>query len=358
MAIWSDDKKNKEMTETIISGISSTVADSITKTMQPVFTELADIMREALLQGRTEQNKAAADMAESIRGMKVIMEQMTGAMQNMQTVANSQQDILARLAEVQRAQEQTQKSLTTECETAFSGVRDIQNKLSNLYDGIGNGATALVAREEGVVKNQAKVLDKAVADIEKLQEALTKDYGAVFEELTKSVATLNDFSKTLEGVSKEMSSSLTTYRHDMDQTLTTYREGLDRTLTTYRDGMDRSISTYKQGIDETLKTYRDGIDNSMSSYKQGIDSSMSSYKQGIDDTLSTYRDGTDKTVETIRKSMDEACEKLKTNIEGTVRDTFAVIDKELAQATETLGKTTEEVNEAAARLPKAIRGLA
>lgn len=292
MAIWSDDKKNKEMAEAIISGISSTVADSITKTMQPVFAELAGIMKEALLESKSEQNKAAADMAESIKGMKAIMESMTKTMQQMETISASEQSILNSLTEVQRAQEQTQKSLTTECETAFNGVRDIQNKLSNLYDGIGNGATALVAREEGVVKNQAKVLDKAVADIEKLQEALTKDYGSVFEELTKSVSTLNDFSHVMENVSKDIRETLTIYRNDMDQTLTTYREGLDRTLTTFRDGIDGSIKAYKEGI------------------------------------------------------------------EGTVRDTFAIIDNELAEATKTLGRTTEEINEAAARLPKAIRGLA
>lgn len=347
MAIWSDDKKNKEMAEAIISGISSTVADSITKTMQPVFAELAGIMKEALLESKSEQNKAAADMAESIKGMKAIMESMTKTMQQMETISASEQSILNSLAEVQRAQEQTQKSLTTECETAFNGVRDIQNKLSNLYDGIGNGATALVAREEGVVKNQAKVLDKAVADIEKLQDALTKDYGSVFEELSKSVSTLNDFSHVMENVSKDIRETLTIYRNDMDQTLTTYREGLDRTLTTFRDGIDGS-----------MKAYKEGIDGSMNSYKQGIDDSLSTYQAGMTETMTSYREGTDKTVATIQKSMEDACKALTANIEGTVRDTFAVIDNELAEATKTLGRTTEEINEAAARLPKAIRGLA
>ena len=41
----------------------------------------------------------------------------------------------------------------------------------------------------------------------------------------------------------------------------------------------------------------------------------------------------------------------------TINDIFALLDKQLADVATTLGKTTEEINEAAARLPKALRGL-
>ena len=47
----------------------------------------------------------------------------------------------------------------------------------------------------------------------------------------------------------------------------------------------------------------------------------------------------------------------KAGIQNSVSDTFKIIDEQLAKAAGTLGTSANDIAEAAAKIPKAIRGL-
>lgn len=313
MAIWGDDKKTKEMTEAIVEGISETMAASITKTMQPLFTSLIGEIRGALSESKDQQAKASAEMADAMRGMKTVMDSVTSGIAAMQKFADGQQMLVERLAELQKQQTETQKSLTQECESAFNGVRDTQNKLSALYDSIGNGATALVAREEGVVKNQKKVIDTMTEDLLNLQGKwtdnfnkanveLTGRYEKMFSQMDSTITALKNYSNALSGATTSLNTAFDQFAAKMTTSLDSFRTGIDTTLTTLTTDVNKTMTEYNTGITS-------GFD--------GFTSKM----------------------------------------QTSVSDTFAAIDQQLGAAVETLGKTTEEINEAALKIPKAMRGL-
>lgn len=291
MAIFGDDRKTKEMSAEIASGISEIIADSIAKTMQPVFEALTGKIEQSLTATQTQQQKAAADMAETIRGLEKLTEAYASAMQTMQQTAAKQQEMIASIGELVNRQADTQKSLTQECENVFAGVRDTQNKLASLYSDIGSGATALVAREEGVVKNQKKVLDKAAEDLIALQEKWTQNFGRANDSLT---ANYDRMFKQLEAASASVEK--------------------------YASALDASTAALS-------KAYAD--------FEADMGKGNTSYRASLEESTQAH------------------IKMLNESVEGT----FSLIDKQLAAAVESLGKTANEIAEAAQRLPKAIRGL-
>ena len=354
MAIFGDDsKKTKEMTDAIVEGISATIADSVTKAMQPVFTELAGELKNALGESKAQQAQASADLAEAVRGMQKLMEGMAAGMQTLQKVTDSQQAVLERLAEVQKAQEATQKSLTKECEEVFGGIREAQQKLASTYDDITKGSTALVAREEGVVKTQKQVLDKATEDLLSLQTkwtdnvtkanaGLTSTYDKMFKEMESTIASLKTYTDTLGAAGTAMNTACDTFSKKLDDTLT----GFDTRLGGALDGFASKTGEALTGFDTRLGGALDGFnsktDSTLTGFGTKTGAAFDAFSKQLDSTLT---------------DMNKGFDTFSNRMEGAVSGTFDNIDKQLGSAVSTLGKTTEEINEAVAKIPKALRGL-
>jgi ABC-type transporter Mla subunit MlaD len=103
------------------------------------------------------------------------------------------------------------------------------------------------------------------------------------------------------------------------------------------DSMSGSLET----LSDIIAKLEAGV-NAMQSCAAAMDTSAKS----MEAQLTKYNQG-----------LSDGMDSFKAGIQNSVSDTFKIIDEQLAQAAGTLGTSANDIAEAAAKIPKAIRGL-
>ena len=307
MGIWGDDKdKNASVSEAVAAGIKEAmgpVIEGILKMSEDTLNtameaqkKSASEMAEAFLSALTKQTDAVytdllSNLNESVKLQRELNDTLKSEIAELKAIAEMQKEtavlskeaadsLKAGAADVNNTLKTTAgevagilgenaKEMRAAAESTFSGIRDAQIKISNVYENMSDSATALVSREDKIVKNQKELLDEAAEKLLNLQKDWTENFTKCEQTLSGSYAAIF--------------------------------EKLDKTT-------------------ESVKAYGSALDAATESLKTGVASYNESINSGI-------------------------------------KETFAVMDGEAAKLAKTLTETGQQIADAAANIPKALRGL-
>ena len=163
-------------------------------------------------------------------------------------------------------------------------------------------------------------------------------------------------SDKMNGLTTDTVNSLKTVYDDISKSLKNISEGQAENLKDLHD-----VLTH---LDAYNKEQRDILSNHQSSWAENYVKADEEVNKNSEELLTQMTRYT-KSMTTYTVALNEVSDSMKIQLHAfeeqlakTVNDIFEVLDRQLAEVAETLGKTTEEINAAAERLPKALRGLA
>lgn len=328
MAIFNgDDKKgNQQLVDQIVSGISETISRAISDSLAPVFTVFAANVKKSLDSANERQANSVEEMT------TVFMDRLE------KCTKSSFQDIsdtAAQSAAAMKTCMEGETELVRSIKDAVSEMKEISASQKGVLEEMKGATTGL----QGCITKAAEDMEKAVRDAAEGMKAVTIGV-----------------SDKMNGLTTDTVNSLKTVYDDISKSLKNISEGQAENLKDLHD-----VLTH---LDAYNKEQRDILSNHQSSWAENYIKADEEVNKNSEELLTQMTRYT-KSMTTYTVALNEVSDSMKIQLPAfeeqlakTVNDIFEVLDRQLAEVAETLGKTTEEINAAAERLPKALRGLA
>ncbi|MCQ2495759.1 MAG: hypothetical protein MJ131_04115 [Lachnospiraceae bacterium] len=328
MAIFnSDDKKgNQQLAEQVVSGISETISRAISDSLAPVFTVFAANVKKSLDSANDRQANSVEEMTAAF--MDRLESSTKGSFQSIS-------DTAAQSAAAMKTCMEGEAELVASIKSAVSEMKEISAA-------------------------QKSVLDEMKTATSELKECIA----TAASEMKEAVTAASDGMKYVTtGVSDKMN-ALTT---DTVNSLKTVYDDISKSLKNISEGQSENLKDLHgvlMHLDEFNQEQKAILSNHQSSWAANYVKADEEVNKNSEELLTQMTRYT-KSMTTYTVALNEVSDSMKIQLPAfeeqlakTVNDIFAVLDKQLAEVAETLGKTTEEINAAADRLPKALRGLA
>ncbi|MBR6395677.1 MAG: hypothetical protein IKS09_01780, partial [Lachnospiraceae bacterium] len=361
MGLWGDDKdKNAQVSEAVAAGIE--------KAMGPVMERLTAMAAESLNAALEAQKNSAKEMSDAfLAGLKgetdnVYKELLSALSENAKTqgellakikeetdelkeVAKLQAEAAADAKEAKEGLVAAAREMKTSAESAFAGIKDALGTISAVYERSSDTLTELVSKEDKIVAEQKEVFANAAKDIlaaqEKWTESFTKcenelarDYTGLFESLNRTIQSVESYSQALA----ESSESL---KNASEQTLTALKESSQAANAAFTESTQKNT----EALANTIKASNDTLTESIKASNAALTESVKATKDALTETVST-----------LTESLKSENASYKASLDAGIKETFKVFDEESAKLAETLSKTGQEIADAAANIPKALRG--
>ena len=332
MAIFGSDKQTvAQMTADITDGISATIAESVTKAMEPVFEKLAGEISKSLGETRAAQNAAAEALAANIAKLEECVGGLSGAAAELNKSLAEQKQMLTQLAETQKTQGENQAQLAQECEKTLKSTQEIQSQIKETTAEFTGVVKENIGEFSSTIKGNIEEFNSSVkGNIEQFDGAVKTNIDSYGNEIKSSI---ENFEKSRMQASEDMNRQLSQF----DENAKKISEIQSAWLQNIEKADAKLAGDYEARIERLTKS-TEVLEN----YSKAVDAAAKSLESG----LAQYNSGMDKGVEDFEKK-----------VLATVSETFGLIDKQLAAAAESLGKTANEIAESAEKIPKAIRGL-
>jgi len=328
MAIFNDAKSgnnNQQMAEQVVAGISETVSRAIQDALTPVFTVFAANVKKSL--------EVSKDL---------------------------QADAIGRLTQafMDRLEESTQSTFQDLSRSAVEGAR-MQKESAEAVKALVDGFSGTLSEMREISQAQKAILD----DMKTATEDLRSTISLASVDMQKSIKDASDAMKTITvGVSDGMN-SLTT---DTINSLKNVYDDISKSLKNISETQASNLSdlgTVLNRLGDHLAEEKKILEGHQTSWAQNYVKADEEVNKNSEELLAQMTKYT-KSMTSYTVALNEVSADIKVNLPSfeemmakTINDIFELLDKQLAEVATTLGKTTEEINEAAARLPKALRGL-
>lgn len=372
MALFGDSKEEKkaaELSEHISRNVAGTIAESIKLCMEPVFAELAGTIRASLVESTELQKQTTEKMAaEFLSQLKQQTGEVYGALNT--EAASMVEAIKAETAALTEAQKESTATFKNVQDNLTAGI----NKLNEISAEQKKLAEELQAAEQKRSAEYNEILGK-------MQSTLT-EINATYEKIVAGTA------KNIEEQNRAISESLKAQSTSVAEALKAQSAATTEALKAQNDATTEALQAQNNSLAEMLKTQT----NTLTETKQLVSDlakSMEGLKSGwvdkyisCDETLSKNAaallenmeksnramacstEAFDKAASVMQSGLASIEEKLVTSrknyeagIEQNVSKILEVMDHQIAGIATTLGKTAEDISEAAEKIPKALRGI-
>ncbi|MBR5968463.1 MAG: hypothetical protein IK001_07700 [Lachnospiraceae bacterium] len=364
MAIFSNDKQTvAQMTADITEGISASIAESVTKAMGPVFEKLAGEIKTALSATTEEQKKASESLVKNIAALEKAAADMSAATGQMNKAIEDEKAYSAKLAQERGAQESRLVEFEKKLEAKQNAIAADEDKsrqqfetqkaeLAKAAEDVkrqreeGLAAVAAAKKEqEAALESGRKSLEEsiesrrsALAEQEKALAAQCEQALSATQSIQKQLKdTADGFGTAVQGASNMLGEKLSVAAQQLGEKMAASADNAGDRVKASADGMAGSLGQ----LNELIAKLESGIAamqscaSAMDATAKNMEAGLTKYNQGLSDGMDQFRSG----------------------IQGSVAETFKIIDQQLAQAAGTLGTSANDIAEAAAKIPKAIRGL-
>lgn len=326
MALFSDDKKvQQQMTEAIIQGVADTVARAISESLAPVFTVFAANVKKSLDSANERQSDSVNQMTRAF--METLETETKGTFGDMNAAALEN----ARLQ------------------------RESIEKEAELVDSIKDAVAAMKETSEA----QGAVLQEMRAATAGLNECITKAAEEMRTAVNEASSGMKDvtvgISDKMKGITSETTEELKGIYASISDSLKNISEG--------QAGNLEELTAVLKHLDDHTREQKEILENHQTTWAENYVKADEEINKSSEALLSQMSRSA-KSMTTYTTALNEVADSMKIqlpsfeeNLTKTINDIFEVLDKQLAEVAETLGKTAEEVNSAAERLPKALRGI-
>ena len=271
-----------------------------------------------------------------------------------------QADAIGRLTQafMDRLEESTQGTFQDLSRSAVEGAR-MQKESAEAVKALVDGFSGTLSEMREISQAQKAILD----DMKTATEDLRSTISLASVEMQKSIKDASDAMKTITvGVSDGMN-SLTT---DTINSLKNVYDDISKSLKNISETQASNLSdlgTVLNRLGDHLAEEKKILEGHQTSWAQNYVKADEEVNKNSEELLAQMTKYT-KSMTSYTVALNEVSADMKVNLPSfeemmakTINDIFELLDKQLAEVATTLGKTTEEINEAAARLPKALRGL-
>ena len=326
MALFQDDNKAKQqIIEGIVQGVSETIARSINDALAPVFTVFAANVKKSLDSANERQADSVERMTRSFMDALENETKSTFGEMNAAALENArlQKDSIEKEAELVDSIKEAVKAMKETSEAQGAVLQEMRSATAGLNECITRAAeemkTAVADASSGMKDITVGVSDK----MKGITSDTTSELKGIYESISSS---LKNISEGQAGNLEELTAVL---KH-LDDHTREQKEILAQHQTSWAENYVKA--------DEELNKNSEALLSQMSRSAK----SMTTYTTALNE---------------VADSMKIQLPSFEDNLTKTINDIFEVLDKQLAEVAETLGKTAEEVNSAAERLPKALRGI-
>ncbi len=326
MALFSDDKKAaQQMVEGIVQGVSETVSRSISDALAPVFTVFAANVKKSLDSANERQADSVGQMTRAFMDCLENETKTTFGEMNAAALENArlQRESIAKEAELVDSIKEAIRAMKETSEAQGAVLAEMRAATSALNEAITKAATEM---KNAVNDASAGMKDITVGISDKMKgitSETTEELKGIYESISSS---LKNISEGQAGNLEELTAVL---KH-LDDHTREQKEILEQHQTSWAENYVKA--------DEEINKNSEALLSQMSRSAK----SMTTYTTALNE---------------VADSMKIQLPSFEENLTKTINDIFAVLDKQLAEVAVTLGKTAEEVNSAAERLPKALRGI-
>lgn len=372
MALFGDSKEEKkaaELSEHISRNVAGTIAESIKLCMEPVFVELAGTIRASLAESTELQKQTTEKMAaEFLSQLKQQTGEVYGALNA--EAASMVEAIKAEAASLTEAQK--------ESTATFKNVQD------NLTAGI-NKLNEISAEQKQMMEELHAAEQKRSAEynevLSKMQSTLT-EINATYEKIVAGTAKNieeqnNAVSESLKAQSASVAEALKAQSAATTETLKAQNTATTETLKAQSDNLAEMLANQNNTLTETKQLVSD-LAKSMEGLKSGwvdkyiscdeaLSKNAAALLENIEKSnraMACSTEAFDKAASVMQSGLASIEEKLVTSrknyeagIEQNVSKILEVMDHQIAGIATTLGKTAEDISEAAEKIPKALRGI-
>ncbi len=372
MALFGDSKEEKkaaELSEHISRNVAGTIAESIKLCMEPVFAELAGTIRASLAESTELQKQTTEKMAaEFLSQLKQQTGEVYGALNA--EAASMVEAIKAETAALTEAQK--------ESTATFKNVQD------NLTAGI-NKLNEISAEQKQMMEELHAAEQKRSAEynevLSKLQSTLTEinaTYDKIVAGTAKNIEEQNNaVSESLKAQSASVAEALKAQSAATTETLKAQNTATTETLKAQSDNLAEMLANQNNTLTETKQLVSD-LAKSMEGLKSGwvdkyiscdeaLSKNAAALLENIEKSnraMACSTEAFDKAASVMQSGLASIEEKLVTSrknyeagIEQNVSKILEVMDHQIAGIATTLGKTAEDISEAAEKIPKALRGI-
>lgn len=372
MALFGDSKEEKkaaELSEHISRNVAGTIAESIKLCMEPVFAELAGTIRASLaesteLQKQTTEKMAAeflsqlkqqtgevygalnAEAASMVEAIKAEAASLTEAQkESTATFKNVQDNLTAginKLNEISAEQKQMMEDLhaaeqkrSAEYNEVLSKLQSTLTEINATYDKIVAGTAKNIEEQNNAVSESLKAQSASVAEALKAQSAATT-------ETLKAQNTAT--TETLKAQSDNLAEMLANQNHTLTETKQLVSD------------LAKSMEGLKSGWVDKYISCDEALSKNAAALLENIEKSnraMACSTEAFDKAASVMQSG----LASIEEKLVTSRKNYEAGIEQNVSKILEVMDHQIAGIATTLGKTAEDISEAAEKIPKALRGI-
>lgn len=361
MALFGDSKEEKkaaELSEHISRNVAGTIAESIRLCMEPVFAELAGVIRTSLTESTELQKQTTENMAtEFLSLLKQQTNEVYGALNaEAASLVEAQKESNTAFKTVQESLTNSITQLTqisTEQKQIAEELRAMEQKRSAEYDEVlgkmQNTLTQINATYDKIVSGTAKNLEEQNRMLtETMQEqnrTLTEAVQAQSRTTAEAIQTLG--STTAEKL-QEQSTATTETLQAQNNTLAETKQLVSE--------LSNSMETLKSGWVDKYIGCDEALSKNAATLLETIDKSnraMQYSTEAFDKAASVLQSG----LASMEEKLVTSKKNYEAGMEQNVSRILEVMDHQIAGIAETLSKTAEDISEAAEKIPKALRGI-
>lgn len=328
MALFGDGKEEKkaaELSEHISRNVAGTIAESIKLCMEPVFAELAGTIRASLAESTELQKQTTENMAAEFLSL---LKQQTGEVYGALNAeaASLVQAINAEAAALSEAQKESN-----------AAVKNVQENLTEAI----NKLAAVSAEQKQLAEEMHAAEQKRSAEyndvLSKMQNTLT-EINATYDKIVAGTA------KSLEEQNNVTAEAL----HAQTNTLAETKQLVSE--------LGKSMEALKSGWVDKYISCDEALSKNAAALLENIEKSnraMQYSTEAFDKAAAVMQTG----LASIEEKLITSRKNYEAGIEQNVSHILEVMDHQIAGIAETLGKTAEDISEAAEKIPKALRGI-
>lgn len=383
MALFGDSKEEKkaaELSEHISRNVAGTIAESIKLCMEPVFVELAGTIRASLaesteLQKQTTEKMAAeflsqlkqqtgevygalnAEAASMVEAIKAEAASLTEAQkESTATFKNVQDNLTAginKLNEISAEQKQMMEELhaaeqkrSAEYNEVLSKMQSTLTEINATYEKIVAGTAKNIEEQNNAVSESLKAQSASVAEALKAQSTSTT-------EALKAQSTST--TEALKAQSAAATEALQAQNNNLAEMLANQNNTLTETKQLVSD-LAKSMEGLKSGWVDKYISCDEALSKNAAALLENIEKSnraMACSTEAFDKAASVMQSG----LASIEEKLVTSRKNYEAGIEQNVSKILEVMDHQIAGIATTLGKTAEDISEAAEKIPKALRGI-
>ncbi len=361
MALFGDSKEEKkaaELSEHISRNVAGTIAESIKLCMEPVFTELAGTIRATLTESTELQKQTTEKMAaEFLSQLKQQTGEVYGALNA--EAASLTEAIKAESAALTEAQKESNAAFKTAQENLTAGVAELA-KISAEQKQM---AEELRAAEQ---KRSAEY-DQVLAKLQNTLTEINATYDKIVAGTAKNIETQNTATaealkaqnaattEALQAQNSATAEALKAQSNNLAEMLKTQNTTLTETKQLVSD-LAKSMESLKSGWVDKYISCDEALSKNAAALLENIEKSnraMQYSTEAFDKAASVMQAG----LASLEEKMVTTTKNYEAGVEQNVNRILSAMDNQIAGIAETLGKTAEDISEAAEKIPKALRGI-